>query len=158
MRLRGGGGDGGATGAESRSSYLEMYMSKKPLKVRNLCPSDNMLLLLWILWLHFQRRRNSLGPDAVDAINVTSRLLYVAQVNPTEEKLARWTTCKLSGEPLQPPCAVDELGSLYNKVYILLNVTRARSSSSLSISNACALPLVNQSGTHVCIALLRTLW
>lgn len=33
-RLRGGGGDGGATGAESRSSYLEMYMSKKPDKVR----------------------------------------------------------------------------------------------------------------------------
>ncbi len=38
------------------------------------------------------------------------------QVNPAEEKLARWTTCKLSGEPLQPPCVVDELGSLYNKV------------------------------------------
>lgn len=32
-RLRGGGGDGGATGAESRSSYLEMYMAKKPDKV-----------------------------------------------------------------------------------------------------------------------------
>ena len=32
-RLRGGGGDGGATGAESRVSYLEMYMSKKPDKV-----------------------------------------------------------------------------------------------------------------------------
>jgi len=25
MRLRGGGGDGGSTGAESRSCYLEMY-------------------------------------------------------------------------------------------------------------------------------------
>ena len=34
LRLRGGGGDGGATGAESRSSYLEMYMQKKPDKVR----------------------------------------------------------------------------------------------------------------------------
>ena len=34
-RLRGGGGDGGATGAESRASYLEMYMSKKPDKVRS---------------------------------------------------------------------------------------------------------------------------
>lgn len=31
--LRGGGGDGGATGAESRASYLEMYMEKKPDKV-----------------------------------------------------------------------------------------------------------------------------
>ena len=33
LRLRGGGGDGGATGAESRSSYLEMYLQKKPDKV-----------------------------------------------------------------------------------------------------------------------------
>lgn len=32
-RLVGGGGDGGATGAESRSCYLEMYLGKKPDKV-----------------------------------------------------------------------------------------------------------------------------
>eukprot|EP00887_Chlorella_sp_A99_P002780 scaffold6.g2780.t1 len=32
-RLRGGGGDGGSTGAESRSCYLEMYLGKKPDKV-----------------------------------------------------------------------------------------------------------------------------
>ena len=34
LRLRGGGGDGGATGAESRVSYLEMYMGKKADKAR----------------------------------------------------------------------------------------------------------------------------
>ena len=34
VRLRGGGGDGGSTGAESRASYLEMYATKKPDKVR----------------------------------------------------------------------------------------------------------------------------
>lgn len=67
-RLRGGGGDGGATGAESRSSYLEMYMSKKPDKV-----------------------------------------------DPNEERLAKWTRCQLSGEPLTPPCVADELGHLFNK-------------------------------------------
>lgn len=33
-RLAGGGGDGGATGAESRSCYLEMYAGKKKDKVR----------------------------------------------------------------------------------------------------------------------------
>jgi hypothetical protein len=33
-RIRGGGGDGGSTGAESRSCYLEMYAEKKPDKVR----------------------------------------------------------------------------------------------------------------------------
>jgi hypothetical protein len=33
-RLRGGGGDGGSTGSESRSSYLEMYAIKKPEKVQ----------------------------------------------------------------------------------------------------------------------------
>jgi hypothetical protein len=32
-RLLGGGGDGGSTGAESRSCYLEMYAEKKPDKV-----------------------------------------------------------------------------------------------------------------------------
>ncbi|WOL08647.1 hypothetical protein Cni_G17400 [Canna indica] len=33
FRLRGGGGDGGATGAESRDCYLNMYAVKKPDKV-----------------------------------------------------------------------------------------------------------------------------
>jgi hypothetical protein len=36
-RLRGGGGDGGSTGAESRSCYLEMYAQRKPDKVRVHC-------------------------------------------------------------------------------------------------------------------------
>ncbi len=36
-RLRGGGGDGGSTGAESRSCYLEMYAGKKRDKVRDFC-------------------------------------------------------------------------------------------------------------------------
>lgn len=40
LRLRGGGGDGGATGAESRISYLEMYASKKADKVRH--PPDTL--------------------------------------------------------------------------------------------------------------------
>ena len=34
LRLRGGGGDGGATGAESRSSYLDMYKTQKTGAVR----------------------------------------------------------------------------------------------------------------------------
>ena len=33
-RMRGGGGDGGSTGAESRSAYLDMYKEKKTEKVR----------------------------------------------------------------------------------------------------------------------------
>ena len=76
-RLLGGGGDGGSTGAESRSAYLEMYRGKKHDKV-----------------------------------------------NPEEERLAKWTTCRLSGMPLHPPCVIDELGNLYNKeamVHALLN-------------------------------------
>ena len=36
-------------------------------------------------------------------------------MNPIEAKLAKWTRCNLSGEPLQPPCVADELGNLYNK-------------------------------------------
>eukprot|EP00775_Hariotina_reticulata_P005356 gene5356-5592_t len=38
--LRGGGGDGGSTGAESRSCYLEMYAEKKPDKVN---PAEELL-------------------------------------------------------------------------------------------------------------------
>ena len=41
------------------------------------------------------------------------------QVDPFEEKKARWTSCKLSAEPLAPPCVADELGSLYNKNAII---------------------------------------
>ncbi|KAK3284860.1 hypothetical protein CYMTET_7511 [Cymbomonas tetramitiformis] len=70
-RFRGGGGDGGATGAESRSSYLEMYAKKKTLKV-----------------------------------------------NPKEEKLAAWTQCRMTHEPLstsEEGVVVDPLGFLYNK-------------------------------------------
>ena len=39
-RLLGGGGDGGATRAESRSCYLEMYQGKKPDKVN---PAEELL-------------------------------------------------------------------------------------------------------------------
>eukprot|EP00879_Flechtneria_rotunda_P030674 GHRR01033340.1.p1 GENE.GHRR01033340.1~~GHRR01033340.1.p1 ORF type:complete len:353 (+),score=135.82 GHRR01033340.1:189-1247(+) len=39
-RLRGGGGDGGSTGAESRSCYLEMYAERKPDKVN---PAEELL-------------------------------------------------------------------------------------------------------------------
>jgi hypothetical protein len=68
-RLRGGGGDGGSTGAESRTAYLEMHL--------------------------LGRKKD--------------------KVDPAEERLALWTTCHLSGAPLAPPCAVDELGFVYNK-------------------------------------------
>lgn len=50
-----------------------------------------------------------------------SRFLHppAPQVNPEEERLARWTSCQLSGMPLQPPCVCDELGSLFNKEPVL---------------------------------------
>ena len=88
-RLAGGGGDGGATGAESRSSYLEMYMEKKPDKV-----------------------------------------------DPGEQRLARWTTCHLSGEPLAPPCVADELGNLYNKDAVL-QVWAAAAAARLLFDGCC---------------------
>jgi len=113
-RLRGGGGDGGATGAESRSSYLEMYMSKKPDKARthvaaghgggahkSFCDS-----LVWhVQWDGVCYTRTS---------DLNLRMLDL-QVDPNEERLAKWTRCQLSGEPLTPPCVADELGRLFNK-------------------------------------------
>lgn len=71
--VRGGGGDGGSTGAEDRAAYLAMYAGKKPDKV-----------------------------------------------DPAEQRLALYTTCRLSGEPLRPPCVCDDLGSLYNKDAVLM--------------------------------------
>eukprot|EP00250_Pteridium_aquilinum_P002257 c12455_g1_i1 orf=471-1613(-) len=68
VRVLGGGGDGGATGAESRDCYLNMYATKKPDKV-----------------------------------------------DPNEARLAKWSQCTASSEPLKPPCVVDLLGNLYNK-------------------------------------------
>ena len=49
--------------------------------------------------------------NVVRILSVTS----CVQVNPVEAKIAKWTRCNLSGEPLQPPCVADELGNLYNK-------------------------------------------
>lgn len=86
--LCGGGGDGGSTGAESRSAYLEMYKGKQPDKV-----------------------------------------------NPEEQRLATWTTCTLSGMPLDLPCVVDDLGNLYNKeavVHALLTKTMPKSLSHIT--------------------------
>ena len=40
-------------------------------------------------------------------------------MNPEEERLARWTTCHLSGELLSPPVVADGLGSIFNKEALL---------------------------------------
>ncbi len=56
VRARGGGGDGGSTGAESRSSFLEMYAQKKPDKVymcRSRAP-DVLVVQADTLWLPWQ--------------------------------------------------------------------------------------------------------
>lgn len=73
LRLRGGGGDGGATGAESRSSYLEMYKTQKTGAVRaSRCAAPTRALT----------RGVSLQMDA------------------REEQLAVWTCCRLTRQPL----------------------------------------------------------
>ncbi|CAI5510690.1 unnamed protein product [Closterium sp. Naga37s-1] len=37
------------------------------------------------------------------------------KVDPRDTRVASWTHCHLSGEPLTPPCVVDLLGSVFNK-------------------------------------------
>lgn len=71
-RVCGGGGDGGATGAESRDCYLKMYAEKKPDKV-----------------------------------------------DPNETRISKWSTCALSQETLKPPCAIDRLGNVFNKEFLV---------------------------------------
>ena len=136
-RLRGGGGDGGSTGAESRSCYLEMYAGKKRDKVgaaRGAAGAGAGAVVGAECCCRALRRRQPSPrlpgaprptPCSLCAHTSTPTLSLLClttpsmQVNPEEERLARWTTCQLSGMPLQPPCVADELGSLFNKDAVL---------------------------------------
>ena len=91
--LFGGGGDGGSTGAESRSAYLEMYAD----------PAS--------------RKKESLGGFVRYSSQSTVRDRDVA-----EEDLARWFTCAFTEEPLESgenAVVIDKLGALYNKEPVL---------------------------------------
>mmetsp|Transcript_4059 Transcript_4059/g.9909 ORF Transcript_4059/g.9909 Transcript_4059/m.9909 type:complete len:440 (-) Transcript_4059:390-1709(-) len=95
--LRGGGGDGGATGAESRSCYLEMY-------------ADNG-------GTGFSRKMERLGGFMKYKTQSTVR-----DRDEREEDLARWFNCTLTEEPLEDgegAVVVDRLGSLFNKEPVL---------------------------------------
>jgi hypothetical protein len=110
-RLLGGGGDGGSTGAESRSCYLEMYQGKKPDKVN---PAEELLARYG--WCYGQRRIRCCAHYFGQLFRLFRDFLFIlhgmhARVYPSP----RWTRCHLSGEDLQPPCVIDELGSVYNK-------------------------------------------
>ena len=97
LGLRGGGGDGGATGAESRSAYLEMYA--------------------WNGGTTFSRKKESLGGFVRYSTQSTVR-----DRDEAEEDLARWFTCGLTEEPLETSdngVVVDRLGALYNKEPVL---------------------------------------
>lgn len=138
-RLRGGGGDGGSTGAESRSCYLEMYAGKKADKVG----ARGRMGVLPEVCVPTHGGSECLRGDPVrqgiEACTRAGWLVYSErcvgvwltltltqqrpppspapprQVNPEEERLAKWTMCQLTGQPLTPPCVVDELGNLFNK-------------------------------------------
>ena len=91
--MRGGGGDGGATGAESRSCYLEMYADGGGQG--------------------FSRKQESLGGFVRYSTQSTVR-----DRDEREEDLARWFNCTLTEEPLETregAVVIDRLGSLFNK-------------------------------------------
>jgi|TARA_B110000003_G_scaffold272826_1_gene309440 hypothetical protein len=97
LGLLGGGGDGGATGAESRSAYLEMYA--------------------WNGGTTFSRKKESLGGFVRYSAQSTVR-----DRDEAEEDLARWFTCALTEEPLESGengVVVDRVGALYNKEPVL---------------------------------------
>eukprot|EP00983_Pelagomonas_calceolata_P092910 1157720-Pelagomonas_calceolata.AAC.2 len=57
--------------------------------------------------------------------------------------LLRFTQCHLSGQPLQPPCVVDELGNLFNKDALLQALLNKTLPPSLSyISGQCVMSVV----------------
>ena len=91
--MRGGGVDGGATGAESRSCYLEMYADGGGQG--------------------FSRKQESLGGFVRYSTQSTVR-----DRDEREEDLARWFNCTLTEEPLETnegAVVIDRLGSLFNK-------------------------------------------
>ena len=63
------------------------------------------------------------------------------QVDPTEQRLAKWTRCQLSGEALAPPVAADELGHLFNKDAVVNGGPPAP-------STLCALHVRHVTSTH----------
>ena len=96
--LKGGGGDGGATGAESRSCYLEMYADGGGTG--------------------FSRKQESLGGFVRYSTQST-----VKDRDEREEDLARWFNCTLTELPLTEPIVIDKLGSLFNKEPVIQALT-----------------------------------
>lgn len=57
----------------------------------------------------------STGAESRDCYLEMYKTKKPAKVDENEENFARWSSCQLTGEPLDPPCVCDELGSLFNK-------------------------------------------
>ena len=95
VSLLGGGGDGGATGAESRSAYLEMY-------------NDN----------PFAKKKETLGGFVSFSSQSTVR-----DFDKKEDELSRYFNCSLTEEMLdstiEDGIVVDLIGNLYNKEAVL---------------------------------------
>ena len=95
VSLLGGGGDGGATGAESRSAYLEMY-------------NDN----------PYAKKKETLGGFVSFSSQSTVR-----DFDKKEDELSRYFNCSLTEEMLdstiEDGIVVDLIGNLYNKEAVL---------------------------------------
>ncbi len=100
LRLRGGGGDGGATGAESRSSYLEMYKTQATGK---LDAREEQLAT----WTCCRLTRQPLGGEDGTQAVVACQLGYLFNREPVLHALKERL---LDGVPLPAPAA--HIGSL----------------------------------------------
>ena len=106
--LRGGGGDGGSTGAEDRKAWLEMFLEKKPDKV----DPQEVKKAKWtrfVLALPFSLLPHSLTPTLTHSLTHSLSLFCSSPL----------LRCQISGERLSPPCVSDCLGNLYNKEAVL---------------------------------------
>jgi hypothetical protein len=52
------------------------------------------------------------------------------QVDPAQQRHARWTQCSYSGNPLTEPVVADEGGALYNKADIVQGLANKASGGS----------------------------
>lgn len=112
--LCGGGGDGGATGAESRSSYLDMYKDKVAGKVC-FCREQGQKNII------FGRRPSFPAGMLANLIFDNTRPTPLnPQLDKSEEQLALWTSCRITMQPLggddgKKEVVMCQLGFLYNR-------------------------------------------
>ena len=91
---------------QNKASILKVWNALVCTWLAYACSSACWWQKCW-LWLPVSMR--------ILAIYHQSSLFTLEQVDPAQQRHARWTQCSYSGRPLTEPVVADEGGALYNK-------------------------------------------